>query len=340
MAAFLAPRRLLVELGRPALPLAARDRRDRVDRLVVLLHRARPPPGAARRRAGRRARRRRRGVGDPRRRLLPVEKFKVAPETLPDPLYWFKWEAYTTWLSGLRAPRASSTSRTPRRSSSTSRSPTSRAPRRSLLAIGGLVIAWLVYDALCRLLDRNDTALAIVVAGLRRARRLGRVAALRAARRLHRGRRDARDDHGRERLLRDHPDALEARPREGGRRGARPGAGTPRGKQRSVHNNYFTLPVVFAMLSNHFPFTYGHAPRLADPRRADGARRAGPPLLQPPPPRPERLVDPGHRRGRAASRSRSLIRPASSALERGRARPRASPRCRRSSRTAARPATR
>src|SRR5581483_2622580 len=32
-----------------------------------------------------------------------------------------------------------------------------------------------------------------------------------------------------------------------------------RGKQRSVHNNYLTLPVVFAMLSNHFPITYGHA---------------------------------------------------------------------------------
>jgi uncharacterized membrane protein len=32
-----------------------------------------------------------------------------------------------------------------------------------------------------------------------------------------------------------------------------------RGKQRSVHNNYLTLPVLFAMLSNHFPFTYGHA---------------------------------------------------------------------------------
>jgi uncharacterized membrane protein len=29
-----------------------------------------------------------------------VEKFRVAPEQLPDPLYWFKWEAYTTWLSG------------------------------------------------------------------------------------------------------------------------------------------------------------------------------------------------------------------------------------------------
>jgi uncharacterized membrane protein len=32
-----------------------------------------------------------------------------------------------------------------------------------------------------------------------------------------------------------------------------------RAKQRSVHNNYLTLPVVFAMLSNHFPATYGHS---------------------------------------------------------------------------------
>src|SRR5207244_9605413 len=32
-----------------------------------------------------------------------------------------------------------------------------------------------------------------------------------------------------------------------------------RGKQRSVHNNYLTLPVLFTMISNHFPFTYGHS---------------------------------------------------------------------------------
>ena len=37
-----------------------------------------------------------------------------------------------------------------------------------------------------------------------------------------------------------------------------PAAGA-RGKQRSVHNNYLTLPVLFAMLSNHFAFTYTHA---------------------------------------------------------------------------------
>src|SRR2546423_2499449 len=36
-------------------------------------------------------------------------------------------------------------------------------------------------------------------------------------------------------------------------------AANVRGKQRSVHNNYFTLPVLFAMLANHFSFTYGHA---------------------------------------------------------------------------------
>jgi uncharacterized membrane protein len=35
-------------------------------------------------------------------------------------------------------------------------------------------------------------------------------------------------------------------------------AANRRGKQRSVHNNYFTLPVLFAMLAGHFPFTYGH----------------------------------------------------------------------------------
>ena len=64
------------------------------------------------------------------------------------------------------------------------------------------------------------------------------------------------------------------------------------GKTRSVHNNYLTLPVVFAMLSNHFTFTYGHSQRLDRARRADGDRRARPALLQPASPRAERLADP------------------------------------------------
>ena len=62
--------RHLVGLGEHPLPLAARDRRDGVDRRVVLLHRARQPPRAAEGSGGRAARHRRGGVGDPRRRLL------------------------------------------------------------------------------------------------------------------------------------------------------------------------------------------------------------------------------------------------------------------------------
>src|SRR5262249_57225226 len=75
--------RLLVGLGRPRLPLAARDRRDRLDRLVVLLHRARQPPRAAQGRERRGARSRRRGVGDPRRRLLPDREVQGRPAPAP-----------------------------------------------------------------------------------------------------------------------------------------------------------------------------------------------------------------------------------------------------------------
>ena len=87
-------------------------------------------------------------------------------------------------------------------------------------------------------------------------------------------------------------------------------AANVRGKQRSIHNNYLTLPVLFAMLAGHFPFTYGHAHSWRDPRLPDGDRRLDPALLQPASRRRDALVDPGHRR----RRDRALaiwIRPAS-----------------------------
>ncbi len=65
-----------------------------------------------------------------------------------------------------------------------------------------------------------------------------------------------------------------------------------RGKQRSVHNNYLTLPVVFAMLVGPLPVHVRACARVADPRRADGDRRLDAALLQPPPRGPERVVDP------------------------------------------------
>ena len=150
-----------------------------------------------------------------------IEKFKVAPHELPEPLYWFKWEAYTTWLSGFALfvvvffihPRAFLIDP----------SVTDLEPWEAIaIAVGGLVVAWVVYDELCRLLGGTEWALALVRVRVRLPQRVGGRPAARAAGRVHRGRRDARDDHGRERLLRDHPRALGAGAREAGGPRARP----------------------------------------------------------------------------------------------------------------------
>jgi hypothetical protein len=53
-----------------------------------------------------------------------------------------------------------------------------------------------------------------------------------------------------------------------------------RGKQRSVHNTYFTLPVLFAMLSNHYGFLYHQQIQLAGAHADDAGRRADPPVLR------------------------------------------------------------
>ena len=81
--------------------MAARHRGDRLDRLVVLLHRARQPPAAAARTSATP----KRGVGGETWEIhgggfYNIKKYLVAPRVLPETLHWFKWEAYTTWLSG------------------------------------------------------------------------------------------------------------------------------------------------------------------------------------------------------------------------------------------------
>jgi uncharacterized membrane protein len=186
-----------------------------------------------------------------------VEKFRVAPETLPEPLYWFKWEAYTTWLSGfaLLIVVYYAHASTFLVDKSVADLTTSQA---IALSVAGLVIAWFVYDGACRLLGGNEYALAAVVSAfvvlaawasaqlfapraayIEVGAMLGTIMAanvLFVIIPMHR------------KLVR----AKEA--------GVAPDPSwNARGKQRSVHNNYFTLPVVFAMLSNHFTITYGHA---------------------------------------------------------------------------------
>ena len=88
------------------------------------------------------------------------------------------------------------------------------------------------------------------------------------------------------------PVAAQAGRGEGrGRRAPDPVHGM-RGKQRSVHNNYFTLPVLLTMISNHYPMTFGHPHAwlvLVVPAAARGLRPA---FLQPAASRPHRWAIP------------------------------------------------
>ncbi len=85
-------------------------------------------------------------------------------------------------------------------------------------------------------------------------------------------------------------------------RGSRTRGSAQRAKQRSVHNNYLTLPVVFTMLSSHFAFTYAHPYNWAGAVRDLRGRHAGAALLQPaqPGPRMRRAARRGPRHDRGA----------------------------------------
>ena len=186
-----------------------------------------------------------------------VEKYRVAPRELPEPLYWFKWEAYTTWLSGfflfvvLYYAHA--------RATLIDAGVADLEPWAAVVLSAGLLLAaWLVYDAVCRLLEGRDRALAVVVGALIVGAAYG-VSHLFAARAAYVevgamiGTIMAANVlfviiPGQRELVRAKHDGREPDPVYG-----------LKGKQRSVHNNYLTLPVVFAMLSNHFPVTYGHS---------------------------------------------------------------------------------
>src|SRR5258708_21534748 len=84
-----------------------------------------------------------------------AQKYRVAPATLPEPLHWFKWEAYTTWLSGfflfvvLYYAHARASLIDPRVADLEPWAPV-------LLSAGLLLAAWLVYDAVCRRLEGRD----------------------------------------------------------------------------------------------------------------------------------------------------------------------------------------
>jgi uncharacterized membrane protein len=185
------------------------------------------------------------------------QKYAVAPASLPDKLHWFKWEAYTTWLSGTALlvivywMRAQAMMVDPSIASLTSAQAVG-------IGIASMVGSWIVYDLLCRSpLGRHDGILAVVVFGLLTllAWELSRTLGGRAAY-IHVGTSIGTIMAanvffviipGQKRMVKAMRALLKPNPVDGAR-----------AKQRSVHNNYFTLPVVFIMISNHYAATYGH----------------------------------------------------------------------------------
>jgi uncharacterized membrane protein len=185
------------------------------------------------------------------------QKFLTGPkgEPLSQDLHWSKWEAYTTWLSGMGllaliywyGANAFLIDRSVAELS---------IPVAIAISAGSLVAGWIVYDLLCRTVQ-NELALSIIVFVLVVAAAWGyaQVFSPRAAY-VHVGALIGtimvwnvffHIIPGQKRMV--------AEIRAGQAPDPRPGV---TGKQRSVHNTYFTLPVLFIMISNHFPMTYGH----------------------------------------------------------------------------------
>jgi uncharacterized membrane protein len=186
-----------------------------------------------------------------------VKRRYLAPDELPPKLHWFMWEAYATWISGFfllgivyyfgggiflvdRSVSAIG------------------VPAAIGLSLGLLVAGWLVYDALWTSpLARSPKVAGLVSFALivALAYGLGRVFSGRAAF-LHLGAvlGTIMAANVLRRIIPAQAHMLAAT------RAGKPVDVTfgERAKMRSIHNHYLTLPVLFTMLSNHFPGTWGH----------------------------------------------------------------------------------
>jgi hypothetical protein len=207
------------------------------------------------------------------------QKYLVAPAELPEELHWFKWEAYSTWLTGIAMLTIAYYFNAS--AMMVDKSVANLSGFEAVgVGIGTLVAGWIVYDLLCRSpLGKREGLLGLVMFVFIVAVAFMLTHLLSGPRRLHpRGRHD-RHHHGGQCADGDHSRPAQA----GGGHESRPCADPihgRRGKQRSVHNNYFTLPVLFIMISNHYAMTYPM--RIAGwCWRHHGGRRADPPLLQP-----------------------------------------------------------
>jgi uncharacterized membrane protein len=187
--------------------------------------------------------------------LYHAQKYETSPKVLPETLHWFKWEAYSTWLSGmfllillywygaevyLIDPTVAALS-----------------PMTAIaIAAGSIAGGWIVYDLMCKSpLGKHDSLFAAVLfaAVSLLAWGLCQVFSGRGAF-MHFGAILGTIMvanvffviiPGQKQMVASAARGEQADPVHGFR-----------GKQRSVHNTYFTLPVLFIMISNHYPMTY------------------------------------------------------------------------------------
>jgi uncharacterized membrane protein len=185
-----------------------------------------------------------------------AQKYKIAPATLPAHLHWFRWEAYSTLISGFFLLCLIYYVGADVYLIDKSVADIDRA---TAIAIGVATLAggWIVYDLLCKSpLGRNDNALALVLAVLLTAAAYGlcHVFSARGAY-IHFG-----AMLGTIMVLNVYfvimPGQRAMVAAAAAVRAPDPAPGL-RAKQRSVHNTYFTLPVLFAMISNHYAMLYG-----------------------------------------------------------------------------------
>jgi uncharacterized membrane protein len=184
-----------------------------------------------------------------------IMKYLVAPAKMPDELTWFKWEAYTTWLSGfalmvvvyyldaeLFLVDKSTLDLTPLQA--------------GLFSLGSLVLAWLLYEGACRSgLARHELAFAFggylflvaltyafthVLSGRGAFNQIGAIIGTIMVANVF-----AVIIPNQKKIVAALLAGLAPDPELG-----------KQSKQRSVHNNYLTLPVIVLMISNHYPLLF------------------------------------------------------------------------------------
>ncbi len=184
-----------------------------------------------------------------------AQKYRLAPAELPKTLHWFKWEAYWTWITGFALLVAMYYANAELYLIDPQVMPLSQ-PAAIGIGVGAMIVALVVYEALCRSpLGRNDVLLSLILflllaltawgltklfsgrgAVIHYGAILGTIMAANVAHVIIPGQRE---------LVRAMQEGR--RPEE---------KYSVLGKQRSVHNTYFTLPVVFTMIAGHYPMSW------------------------------------------------------------------------------------